>query len=165
MKSTISKIAQRIFNRSVFTIAKFRGIFWGFFTKDMGKSVSIFSSCKIASPSGVTLGNYVTVGSNTVLSGAGGLSIGNYVMIGTNCNILTSQHKFNDTKLPMMMQGVVLGKIVIEDDVWIGANVVVLPDVTIGSGAVVGANSVVNKNVEPRTVVAGVPAKFIKKRT
>ena len=165
MNQQVTNIAQFLFNKTIFLIARLRGSFWSMFTKEMGRYVSIFSSCKIASPSGISIGNYVTVGSNSVLSGAGGLKIGNYVMIGTNCNILSSQHKYSDLNTPMMMQGVELGKVNIGDDVWIGANVVILPNVNIGCGVVIGANSVVNRDIDAFSVVGGVPARLIKKRS
>ena len=57
-----------------------------------------------------------------------------------------------------------IGDIIIENDVWIGANCVILPNVRIGEGAVIAAGSIVNKNIKPFSLYGGVPAKFIKKR-
>ena len=55
-------------------------------------------------------------------------------------------------------------QVIIEDDVWIGRNVIILPGVIIGKGSIIGANSLVNKNVKPYSIMGGVPVKFIKSR-
>ena len=62
------------------------------------------------------------------------------------------------------MQGATSGQIIIGNDVWLAANVVILPNVEIGEGAIVGAGSIVTKNVDPYTIVCGNPAKYISKR-
>jgi galactoside O-acetyltransferase len=81
--------------------------------------------------------------------------------IGPGTVVRASNHKFDDRNVPIMDQGHIPGRIVIEDDVWIGANCVITPDVVIGHGAVVGAGAVVTKDVPPFAVVGGVPAKVI----
>ena len=115
------------------------------------------------------IGNYNYIGSNSIISSA---SIGNYCSIAPNVligpanhpleYISTSSHLFNkSTKFEFDM---FKKKTRIGNDVWIGANVVVLQGVTIGDGAVIGANSFVNKDVPAFSVFAGCPAKFIKSR-
>lgn len=87
--------------------------------------------------------------------------IGNNVFIGPNCTLCTVIHAFDaDQRNSGIMQA---KPIIIEDNVWIAANVVILPGVTVGRGAIIGAGSVVTKNVNPETIVAGNPAKFIRK--
>ncbi|MFA5961772.1 MAG: acyltransferase [Parcubacteria group bacterium] len=157
-------ILQKIFNETVFSVARMRAAFWGLFCKKIGKRVFIAKGCYLMSPAGIELGNCVTINRNSTISGQGGLKIGNNVMIASNCSILTSHHKFEKKEVPMMFQGEKRGSVVIEDDVWLGVNVVVSPGVTIGTGAIVGANAVVTKNVEPYSIVAGVPARFIRNR-
>ena len=78
--------------------------------------------------------------------------------------IRSSNHKFSNKKIPIIEQGHSHGKITIENNVWIGANCVILKNTIIGSGSIVGAGSVVTKNVEKETIVGGVPAKLIKRR-
>lgn len=91
--------------------------------------------------------------------GRGGIEIGNDVFIGPKVNLITINHDVNPDK-----RSATYGrKIVIEDKVWIGINSTILPGVRIGYGAIVGAGSVVTKNVEPMTIVAGNPARVIKK--
>ncbi|NLL71243.1 MAG: acetyltransferase [Epulopiscium sp.] len=95
----------------------------------------------------------------------GPLTIGNHVMMGPDVLIYTRNHQIQNAQIPMMDQGDGPTKpVVIEDDVWIGARVIILPGVTIGTGSVVGAGAVVTKDVEPYSIVGGNPAKLIKKR-
>jgi galactoside O-acetyltransferase len=94
----------------------------------------------------------------------GGIFIGNNVMIGPNVVIRSADHNHQSLDRPMQNQGQISGNIIIENDVWIGGNVVITKDVTIGEHSIVAAGSVVTKDVEPLSIVGGVPAKLIKKR-
>ena len=86
-------------------------------------------------------------------------------MMGPECMIYTSNHGMDRTDIPMWkQQSTEVEPVVIGNDVWIGARVIILPGVHIGDGCVIGAGSVVTKDVEEYTVVAGNPAKFIRKR-
>ena len=153
-----------LYNKYVFFLGNIRAWFWSFLVKHMGEDVSILDNCRIYSPSGVSIGNHVTINHHTYLTGAGGLKIGNHVMFGTDCNVLTTNHLFDRFEIPMKEQGFSKGPVVIGNDVWVGASVVILPNVTIGRGAVLGSNSVITKDVPPFAVVGGVPAKIIKYR-
>jgi len=74
-------------------------------------------------------------------------------------------HKFDDTNVPIINQGHSQEEpIIIEDDVWLGARVIILPGVKIGKGSIIAANSVVTKDVSPYTIIGGNPAVFIKSR-
>jgi acetyltransferase-like isoleucine patch superfamily enzyme len=110
---------------------------------------------------GIVIGKGSYVGPSTVLFGMGEIEIGDHVMISPGVVISSVQHPFADTSKPMFLQPRVYGKIVIEDDVYLGSNVVVTPGVTIGRGAVVGAGAVVTKDVPPYAVAVGVPAKVV----
>ena len=111
----------------------------------------------------IEIGDNVAFNSNVMLNG-GRIKIGNNVIIGPNVVLRSSNHTFNDCEKPIRNQGHESGYITIEDDVWIGANAVVLPSLTIGKGSVIGAGAVVTKNVEPFSIVGGVPAKLISRR-
>lgn len=91
--------------------------------------------------------------------GRGGVEIGNDVFIGPKVNLISLNHVVN----PEKRSSTYGRRIVIEDKVWIGINSTILPGVRIGFGAIVGAGSVVTKDVEPLTIVAGNPARAIKR--
>lgn len=95
-------------------------------------------------------------------SGGGIISLGQNVLIGPNVVMRTSNHNFLNRTKNINEQGHNSGDIKIEDNVWIGANCVILPNVHIGEGAILAAGAVVNKDVAPYTIVGGVPASKIK---
>lgn len=114
----------------------------------------------------VRIGNWVSVNTNVQIGAAdsGEIIIGNDVLIGPNVVIRASNHVYDRVDIPIREQGHSGGKIVIEDDVWIAANAVVLPDVVIGKVAVVAAGAVVTSDVPPYQIVGGVPSKIIANR-
>lgn len=98
------------------------------------------------------------------VNGAGGVQIGDDVMIGTHSVILSSEHGFQERDIPMTRQPSVRAPVVIEDDVYVGAHVTILAGVRIGTGAIVAAGAVVNRDVAPRSIVGGVPARVLRDR-
>ncbi len=109
------------------------------------------------------IGNHVRINENVFLQGS--ISIGNYVMIAPNVAIYSKTHNYHDINTPMVLSGETeMKEVIIEDDVWIGINSVILPGVKIGEGSIIGANSFVNKDVEPYSIMGGIPARLIKKR-
>jgi len=112
------------------------------------------------------IGDRVSINSNVLLDASenGRIIIGSDVLIGPNVVLRASNHVFKDKDRPINQQGHTGGYILVQDDVWIGANVVVVPNVTIGAHAVVAAGAVVTSDVEPWTVVGGVPARVILRR-
>jgi len=113
---------------------------------------------------GIVIGESSYIGYNSVLLGGGDIRIGNKVLISPGCVLTTQGHFFKGISGFMKDQPTQLAKIVIGDDVWIGANSTILPGVTIGKGSVIGAGSVVNKDVPEYSVAWGIPAKVIRKR-
>ncbi len=110
----------------------------------------------------VRIGNNCRINENVYIQSA---VLGDNVLIAPNVAILASSHNFERTDIPIVEQGDTETKtVIIEDDVWVGRNVIVLPGITIGSGSIVGAGSIVTKNVAPFSIVAGAPAKLIRKR-
>ena len=108
----------------------------------------------------VLIGDHTRIGlHNTII---GPVKIGNHVNLAQGITVTALNHNFDDTNKRIDEQGVSTKAVTIEDDVWIGANAVILPGVTIGNHCVVAAGAVVTKDVPPHSLVAGVPAKVIK---
>lgn len=139
-----------------------RGFCAKLIVKQCGKNVNIEKGALFSRD--ITIGDNSGIGMNSwMLSPA--ITIGDDVMIGPYCIMLTAGHNTQDISVPMWQQGFNEPRpIVIEDDVWIGARVTVLGGVTIGHGSIIGAGSVVTKSCEPYSVIAGNPARLIKKR-
>lgn len=122
----------------------------------------------------IEIGSQTSIQDRSIL--IGDVSIGRYCSISLNVLISSGRHYYDlkpwyliKDQDHLVAQNPKLAKVhsrpvVIGDDCWLGVNVVVMPGINIGKGAVIGANSVVTKDVEPYTVVAGIPAKIIKKR-
>lgn len=114
----------------------------------------------------INIGNHVSLASNVTINAAcqGLIEISDEVMIGPNSVLRSSDHGFSLIDVPMRKQPHQPGVIRISRNVWLGANVTVVGNVNIGKGAIVGAGSVVTKDVEPYAIVGGVPAKLIRHR-
>ena len=108
----------------------------------------------------VIIGNHTRIGlHNTII---GPVTIGSHVNLAQGITITALNHNFSNPDKRIDEQGVSTTSVTIGDDIWIGANAVVLPGVSIGSHSVVAAGAVVTKDVPPHSLVAGVPAKVIK---
>ena len=110
------------------------------------------------------MGDYVGIGRNCYIAIKDHLEIGSYTRIGPNVTILDQDHTYEKSDL-IMNQHADIQKVKIGKDVWIGANAIVLKGITIGNGAILGAGSVVTKDIPPYEIWAGVPVKFIKERS
>lgn len=120
------------------------GLFPPFYT-DCGKNINI--------------GKRVFINMGCTFQDWGGIAIGDDCLIGHNCTICTVNHdKNSNTRGNMVCRPVKIG-----DKVWIGANVIILPGVSIGDGAIIAAGTVVTKDVAPAMIVGGSPARVINK--
>ena len=109
----------------------------------------------------VVIGDHTRIGiHNTII---GPVTIGSHVNLAQGITVTALNHNFENIKEKIDSQGITTKQVVINDDVWIGANAVILPGVTIGRHAVVAAGAVVTTDVPENTVVGGVPAKIIKR--
>ena len=99
-----------------------------------------------------------------IYSGASNILIGNNVLIGPRVNIIGYSHDFTDKNIPIKEQKCISKDINIMDDVWIGSQCTIMPGITIGKGAIIGAGSIVTKDIEPYTVNFGNPCKKVKNR-
>jgi acetyltransferase-like isoleucine patch superfamily enzyme len=127
---------------------------------EIGEGAEINDYVIVRTVSGkVKIGSYTQINPFTVIYGGKGVTIGNNVMIAPHCMIASGNHDFKQTSYPMRFAGTLSkGPIIIEDNVWIGANCTITDGVKIGAESVIAANSVVTKNVEPWSIVSGVPA-------
>jgi acetyltransferase-like isoleucine patch superfamily enzyme len=165
---------------------RLRGLFWeaGLSTKQLyvGRNVQFVGARNMKIGHGVTLhGNAylnatgdqgaLEIGESShidqfvVLYGQGGLRIGARCAIASGVVIYSQTNQYAQGTQDVISQPVRYAPVSIGDDVWIGASAVILPGVSIGSHSVVGAGAVVNRDVEEGTVVAGVPARPIGRRT
>lgn len=93
------------------------------------------------------------------------VKIGDYTMLASEVKIIGGDHKYDNPNRPMIFSGRDIIKVTnIGKDVWVGSRSIILAGVNIGDGAIIAAGSVISKDVEPYTIVGGVPAKFIKNR-
>ncbi len=118
--------------------------FWFPWNLEIGKSSSLNQGCNINAAGGIKIGNYVRIAAYTVMNSV--------------------DHEYRDKSKKICEQDYIMGEIVIEDDVWIGAGVIITKGVRIGKGSVIGAASLVNKDIPPYSIAVGVPAVVKKKR-
>jgi galactoside O-acetyltransferase len=138
----------------------------GFRHIDLGDEVIIFRNAALHAEEGnLSIGHHVGINTNAFIDASqGSIRIGEYCLIGPNCVLRAADHRFDQIDRPIRLQGHSRGEIILEDDVWLGANVVVLSGVRIGKGSVIGAQSVVTKDIAPYSVAVGNPARVIRSR-
>jgi len=154
-----------------------------------GNNINVIISlgCKFETPRSMTFSGNISIGRNSFFSSNGGtiiignnaafnsnvhinsstggkIIIGDNVMVGPNVVMRTANHKFDNASIPMNMQGHSIQDIIIENNVWIAANVVVLGGVKIGTGSIIAAGSVVTKDVPANVIAGGIPAIILKDR-
>jgi acetyltransferase-like isoleucine patch superfamily enzyme len=113
----------------------------------------------------IKIGNNVSINDYSILLGHGGITVGNNVRIAAHVAIASFEHAYDDPAVPIRHQGIKKARVIIEDDVWIGAGVKVLAGCHLAHGCVIGANSVVKGETVPFGVYVGAPARLIKLRT
>jgi maltose O-acetyltransferase len=132
------------------------------FIKSFGKNITLESGVFFGDGRDIEIGNNAQINEECWIRNC---KIGDDVMIAPYVMILNYGHNIDDTSVPMISQGVKYYEAtVIENDVWIGARAVILPGVKIGRGSVIGAGSVVTKDVDAFSIVGGNPAKLIRSR-
>ena len=127
-----------------------------------GNESMLANNIYIAKATNLKIGSGCRINENVYIEQA---EIGRDVLIAPNVTILSRMHEFSSIDIPISMQGYKKQlKVYIDDDVWLGRNVIVMPGIRIGKGAIVAAGSVVTKNIDDYTIVGGVPAQLIKTR-
>lgn len=130
---------------------------------DCGADIIVKQNAYFGTGAGLRIGDRSQLGENSRIGPS--VRLGSDVVMGPDVVVMTSAHAFEDPHTPINRQGgLPIKPVNIGDDVWIGTRAVVMPGVTIGSGAVVGANSVVTNDVPPLALVAGAPARVIRYR-
>jgi maltose O-acetyltransferase len=131
--------------------------------KYCGKNVNIERKAFFASGEELEIGDYSGLGKNCTVPS--NLKIGKYVMMGPNCHIFDANHKFEYTNQPMMFQGWHDKPTTrIEDDVWIGRNVIITPGRYISKGSIIAAGCVLSKDFPEYSIVGGNPSRLLKSR-
>jgi acetyltransferase-like isoleucine patch superfamily enzyme len=126
------------------------------------RECTIWCAAEADSEPSVVTGANVFIGRNTYLGAWKPISIGSDTLIGAYCYIISGNHRFATPDLPVRTQGYQGAPITMGRNVWLGAHVIVLPGVTIGDNAVIGAASVVTTSVPAAEIWAGVPARRIR---
>lgn len=137
----------------------FRRLFYRLAGMQIGSGSSIHMRVRVYNPAHIKIGTDTIIGERVVMDGRAPLTIGDHVDIATGAMIFNSEHDVNSPDFHAIEVPTI-----IEDYVFIGPNAIILPGVRIGKGAVVAAGAVVTKEVASMSIVAGVPAKEIKKR-
>jgi maltose O-acetyltransferase len=133
-----------------------------------GRNLTVGRRAYFGTGNEITIGNNSGIGKKAQIIGLGpesNLSIGDNVMMGPEVMILLSDHGHSRVDIPMNEQSCYSSSIKIEDDVWIGARVIILKGVTIGKGSIIGAGAVVARDIPPYSVAVGTPARAIKSRS
>jgi acetyltransferase-like isoleucine patch superfamily enzyme len=182
----------RIIGTFVYITLSLRSLSWRIILKvnggGMGKKVRIYEGVKLASKRGcpihlgdhvslekgvvlstsekgkIKIGNDVYVGEYSILTSNEEIEIGDHVLISPHNDVVDFNHLYENPDVPIGQQGIRAKKITIQDDAWIGSGCKILMGVTIGKGAVIGAGSIVTKDVPSYHVVVGNPAQTIKVR-
>nr|WP_310586587.1 acyltransferase [Larkinella insperata] len=139
-----------------------RGLFYKAHLKKCGWANSIGKYVTLLGKESIEIGSYCGINSFVHVWGHKGVVIGDRVMIASHVAITSLTHNY--TAESMRFSAPLGGKIIIEDDVWIGSHAIIMPGVTIGRGAVVGAGAVVTKDVPAFAIVVGTPARVVKYR-
>lgn len=131
--------------------------------KYCGKNINIEHGAKFGTGIGISIGNNSGLGIDSDVPS--NLTVGNNVMMGPNCTILDRNHRFERTDIPMIQQGDTERKpTTIEDDVWIGCQVLIMPGRTIRQGSIVAGGCVLCKDFPEYSIIGGNPSKLIRQR-
>lgn len=151
-----------IINLGLIPSIRIRILLYRLLGADIKSRAVIHYRTEIRAPYRLSIGKGSIIGDNAILDARNSLRIGNNVNLSSNVSIYTEQHDYRDELFRCTKRG--HKPVEIGDRAWIGSNVIILPGVTIGEGAVCCSGCVVTKDVEPFAVVAGIPAKTVTTR-
>ena len=124
---------------------------------EFGEGSRLMATTSVVRGKNVKIGKNVVIQTNSLFMSAGGITIEDDVLVAANAQLISNNHD------PEEHQILTCKPVVLKRNCWIGAGATILPGVTVGENAIVGAGAVVTKDVEPNTVVGGIPAKLIKR--
>ncbi len=128
----------------------------------LGNDVHLARFCTLrAGERGITVHDGAGINTRSFVDGNGGVEIGPNCLLSPGVQVLSGNHVFDDPDVPIRLQGTAYGKVTIGEDCWLGTNVIILPGVTVGRRAVVGAGAVVTKDIPEFSIALGVPAKVV----
>ena len=167
-RKALRRISSLVFNAIKYMpfepVMKLRNICCRVMLDSIGKSSNICDAVTFVNPSKVSIGDHVSVHENTTIGGKGAVTIGDNVAIASHCHIVSDTHNFSERGVLIKKQGVHEEPVYIGSNVWIGTHVVILGNVKIGDGAVVGAGSVVTKDIPANAVAFGNPCRVARYR-
>jgi acetyltransferase-like isoleucine patch superfamily enzyme len=131
------------------------------FLAHLGSDTILQHGLRVITPEKVSIGSHCNLGQGAFITGGGGVRIGDWVGFGPDVKVWSVNHRFDDPDTPWQLQGWEAKEVVIEDDVWLGANVFVMPGVIIHKGAIISAGTVVNKSIPAFALVAGNPGRVV----
>ncbi len=131
--------------------------------KHLGENVGLHGWIEISDPQNVEIKKGASL-HDIFIQGTGGVSIGRYVHFGPHVSIYSSNHNFDNAEAIPYDDKIILKPVVIEDFVWVGAHVCIVPGVRLGEGSVIAMGSVVTKDIPPMAIVGGNPATIIRYR-
>ena len=164
------KIISQILKYSCFVLYPFIFIYYRFFKykvefvkgyycksliKKRGKGVHIAGMGSFLQPDKISIGDYCGIGENAYFHATGGLTIGNNVQISRNVTIYTASHNHNSKEYIPFDNTERYDSVTIDDNVWIGRDVSILPGVTIGKNAIIGMGAIITKDIPARAIVVG----------
>lgn len=164
LKNRLARVVWGIVQATVFRFSPkpmhgWRSVLLRLFGATVGKGVHVYPGVKIWAPWNLDLGDECGIGSGVILYSQGKITIGKRVVISQGAQLCSGTHDYTHPGFPLITMPIVIG-----DNAWIAADAFVHPGVTIGEGSVVGARSVVTKNMPAWMVCAGHPCKPIKER-
>lgn len=140
-----------------------RRVLLGMIADDVGNRIIVKKNAYIGTGKGLRVGDHSQLGENCRIGPD--VIIGSDVLMNPDVVIMTTSHAFENPEIPIRLQGAsAIQPIHIGDDVWIGTRAVILPGVTVGRGAIIGAGSIVTKDIPPYAIAGGSPAKVIRQR-
>lgn len=160
----VAKLLVAIRNRSGLLARALRYLAMRRLCESCGELIDVRELVFLLAPQKLKVGSRVSIHPMCYIDATGGIVLGDDVSIAHGVTIMSTNHSFDNLGVPIRDQAVTVHPVVIGNDVWIGAGAKILAGTRVGNGSVIAAGAVVIRDVEARSVVAGVPARMVKRR-